>query len=156
MWHAVTKMLDQYGLLLMTPIVSILQPLEAHSSPWKAFLFHATLPFLMARVALGFPVPLGLRHIVYCANIYIYAHHNVWRCPQEIATIAGRGQWYCNAIAALENAFHRWFAFPAFRHDSLNPLPSTLLSETAACVVFKTWTQVRLLLVVRDIKYGTE
>ena len=128
MWHTLLKMVDQYY-LLMTPAVFALQPLIAASSPWKAFLAHATLPLIMSRIALGHTIPIELRHIICIANIIVYGHHNFSRCPQEIATIAGRGQWYQNAVVGLETSFHSWFAFPAFVSDSQHSLlPSEALS----------------------------
>ena len=140
--HIMFVMLTQDILVLNTPMVYSLHPLEIPNGTWKQLQYHFLFPMCLARASLGFSFPLHLRHFLYLANMGLYTRFNMQRCPQEIASMAGQGQWYHNIVIAVETAFYKWFPFPAFRRQPGGALLTEGLSELGSCLVFKEWTQV--------------
>lgn len=92
MAHVLSTMVDQYFLLVRTPMLYTILPLQVPSTAWKAIQYHMVLPIITARINLGFAVPLDLRNILWCGNIGKLLYHNLSRCPEEIAAMPGQGQ----------------------------------------------------------------
>lgn len=142
MVHVILRLIDQYFLILRTPLMYMVQPLEVPSTAWKSFLYHISLPLVMTRISLTFPVPLDARHAIYFTNMAIFFKNNLYRCPEEVAAMPGQGQWYHQMVVSIEKAMYNWFPFPAFRRDAGGALISNALSETGSCLVFKSWVEV--------------
>ena len=142
--HFLARIVEYYILALGSQLPMVPQPLEIPDSWGKALAIHLFHPLIMARLSLGFIIPLELRHIVAATQLVIVAHQCPARCAAEITLVPGQASHYKEMMAGIEQMMFKWFPIPSFRGGAEDSLLAGQISGIGACILVKNWLQVRI------------